>query len=113
MGVDVAACRVEIELGQRRVIGTGAGDQHVVDRRGQRVEEPPEPVEVGGIEGGDAGPEFQADAVQAVRIAGGEDDVRSPGAGQPGCLKPDAGAAADDEDGLTEQVPLAVHGRQS
>ena len=38
--------------------------------------------------------------------------VRSPGAGQPGCLKPDAGAAPDDEDGLPEQVPLAVHGRR-
>jgi hypothetical protein len=31
----------------------------VVDRRGQLVEEPLEPVEVGGIEGGDARPEFK------------------------------------------------------
>src|SRR5215472_3506555 len=112
MGLDVAACRVEAELGQRRVAGTGAGDQQVVDGRGQRVEEPPEPVEVGGVEGGDAGPELEAGAVQAVRVAGSEDDVRSLGAGEPGCLEPDTGAAPDDEDGLPEQVPAAVHGRR-
>jgi hypothetical protein len=41
----------------------------VVDRRGQLVEEPPEPFEVGGVKGGDAGPEFEADAVQAIRVA--------------------------------------------
>ena len=35
MGVDVAARRVEAGLGQRRVGGTGAGDQQVVDGRGQ------------------------------------------------------------------------------
>src|SRR5262249_31784872 len=39
MGVDFAAGRVEVEPGQRRVAGTGAGDQQVVDRRGQRIEE--------------------------------------------------------------------------
>jgi hypothetical protein len=55
----------------------------VVDGRGQRVEEPLEPVEVGGVEGGDAGPELEADAVQAGGVAGGEDHVRSLGAGEP------------------------------
>ena len=62
MGVDVAACRVEVELGQRRVVGTRTCDQQVVDGRGQRVEEPLEPVEVCGVEGGDAGPELKAGA---------------------------------------------------
>jgi hypothetical protein len=38
----------------------------VVDRRGQLVEEPPEPFEVSGIEGGDAGPELEPGAVQAM-----------------------------------------------
>src|SRR5215468_8431971 len=112
MSVDVAACRVEVELGRRRVVATEAGDQQVVDGRGQRVEEPPEPVEVGGVEGGDAGPELEAGAVQAVGVAGGEDDAGSPGAGEPGCLEPDAGAAPDDQDGLPEQVPLAHYGRR-
>src|SRR6516164_3217122 len=110
MGVDVAACCVEVELGQRRAL-TRAGNQQVVDGRGQRVEEPLEPVEVGDVEGGDAGPELKAGAVQAVWVAGGKDDVRALGAGEPGCLEPDAGTAPDDQDGLPEQVPLAAHGR--
>ena len=71
MGVDVAACRGEVELGQRRVVGTGAGDQQVVDGRGQRVEEPLKPVEVGGVEGGDARPR-----AQGRRGAGGPDRGR-------------------------------------
>jgi hypothetical protein len=40
----------------------------VVDRRGQLVEEPGELVEVGGIEGGDARPELETDALQTIRI---------------------------------------------
>jgi hypothetical protein len=40
----------------------------VVDRRGQLVEEPGEPVEVGGIEGRDARPELETDALQTIRI---------------------------------------------
>src|SRR6516225_10252395 len=99
MSVDVAARRVEVELGQPRVVGAGAGDQQVVDGRGQRVEELLEPVEVGGVEGGDAGPELEAGAVEPVRVAGGEDDVCSVGAGEQGRLEPDAGAAPDHEDG--------------
>ncbi len=82
----------------------------MVDGLGQRVEEPPEPGEVGGVEGGDAGCQFEADAVQAVRVAGGEDDVCSLGAGEPGCLEPDAGAAPDYHHGLPEQVTVAAHG---
>ena len=51
MGIDVAACFFEIEFGQRRVVRTGAGNQHVVDHIGQFVEELREALEVGGIEG--------------------------------------------------------------
>jgi hypothetical protein len=75
------------------MVGAGTGDQQVVDRRGQRVEEPPEAVEVGGVEGGDAGLEFEADAVQAIGVAGREDEVGALGAGEPGRLEPDARAA--------------------
>jgi hypothetical protein len=38
MGVDAAAACVEVEPGQRSVGGTGAGDQQVVDGRGQGLE---------------------------------------------------------------------------
>ena len=107
----VAAACLQVEGVQGREGGAGAGDQQVVDRGGQGVEEPLEPVEVGGVEGGDAGPELQADPVQAVGVAGGEDQVGALGAGQPGRLQPDAGAAPDHEHGLAEQVPLGPGGR--
>jgi hypothetical protein len=112
MGLDVAAGRLQVEGGQGRVVGAGAGDQQVVYRGSQGVEEPLEPVEVGGVEGGDAGPELQADTVQAVGVAGGEDHLGALGAGEPGRLQPDARAAPDHENGLTEQVPLSPPGRR-
>jgi hypothetical protein len=54
---------------RRRRVGDGARDQHVVDQRGQLVEEPPEPFEVGGVGGRDAGSELNANTVQAIRFA--------------------------------------------
>jgi hypothetical protein len=53
----------------------------VVDRPGQLVEEPLEALEVGGVEGGDAGGELEAGAAQAIRVARGEDHVSSLGPG--------------------------------
>ena len=50
MGLNVAACFFEIEFGQRRVVGTGASDQYVVDRCREPVEEFFELIEVGGVE---------------------------------------------------------------
>jgi len=49
---------------------------------------------IGSVEGGDAGPELEADAAQAIRVARGEDHVGSLGAGAPGRLEADARAAA-------------------
>ena len=40
-------------------------DKHVVNQGRQLVEEPLEPVEVGGVEGGDAGPDLEATRRQA------------------------------------------------
>ena len=108
MRFDVAARLVDVELRERRVVRAGAGDQHVVDRPGQLVEEPPEPAEVGGVEGGDAGPELEADAVQAIRVARRDDHVRPLLARAPGSLEPDAGAAADHDDGLAGELRLAA-----
>ncbi len=110
-GVEVAAGRLQVEGGQGRPGGAGAGDQQVVDRGGQGVEEPLEPVEVGGVEGGDAGFELEADAVEAVGVAGGEDHPGAFGAGQPGRLEPDAPAAPDHQNGLPEQARLSSRGR--
>ncbi len=55
----------------------------MVDRRGQLVEEPGEPVEVGGIEGRDARPELETDALRTIRIARREDHAGTLGAGAP------------------------------
>ena len=68
MGIQVATCLIDVELCQGRVAGAGAGDQHVVDRRGQLVEELPEPIEVG-RRTRHAGPDLASDAVQAFRVA--------------------------------------------
>jgi hypothetical protein len=109
MRVDVAASLLDVELRKRRVVGTGARDQHVVNRRVQLVEEPLEPVEVGGVEGGDAGPELEADALQAVRVARRDDHVGSLLAHTPGRLEPDAGAAPDHDERLAGELRFATH----
>src|SRR4030095_3904690 len=69
MSFDVAAKPFNVELRQRRIVRTGASDQHVVNRCRQLVEEPFEPVEVGGVEGRDAGSKLQTHTVQTVGIA--------------------------------------------
>ena len=107
VGFDVAARRVEVELGQRRVVGAGAGDQHVVDRRRGTRRRRPEPFEVRGVEGGEA---LRADllpgALEALAIAAGEDHLGAFGAGPSSGLEPDAGAPTDHDDGLPGQLRL-------
>ena len=77
----------------------------MVDRRGQLVEELLEPVEVGGVEGRRAPrAELGRGALEALGVAAGEDDVGALGAGAPGGLEADAGAAADHDDGLSERA---------
>ena len=78
MRLDVAARLFDVELGQRRVVGTGARDQHVVDRRRQLAEELREPLEVGGVEGRDARAELVAGALEALGIAGRRGSRRLP-----------------------------------
>jgi hypothetical protein len=43
--------------------------------------------------------------LQALWVAGGEDDVVALGARTPGGLEADAGDPADDDDGLVEKLP--------
>ena len=47
---------------------------------------------------------------QPIRVAAGEHDVGSLRARAPGRLQPDAGAAADHDDGLAGELRLAAHG---
>jgi hypothetical protein len=84
----------------------------VVDGRRQGAEER---VEAVGIQGVERRVPLRADvrggAPEALRIPAREDDLRALGAGGPGRLEPDAGAAADEDDGLVEQGRLAHGGR--
>jgi hypothetical protein len=51
VGLNSATRFFEIEIGERRVVWTGASEQQVIDRGGQLVEELREALEVGRIEG--------------------------------------------------------------
>ena len=83
----------------------------MVDRRRQALEEPVEGGAVGGVEGrGAERVELECGALEALGIAGGEDDVGPLGTCGSGRFQADAGAAADDDDGLPEQGRLALRG---
>jgi hypothetical protein len=111
MGLDVAARLSEVEFRQRRVVRTRARDQHVVDGCGQLVEKPREPFEVGGVKGRAHRVELARGALEALGIPAGEDQVGALGACSPGRSEPDAGAAADHDDGLPEEFRSARDGR--
>ena len=65
MGVDVAAGSFKVELRERRVVGTGSRQQHMIDRLAQLGEEAIEPVEVGGVERRGVRADLDAGLVQA------------------------------------------------
>jgi hypothetical protein len=76
----------------------------VVDRLGKAVEEALEALGVGGVERrGPQCAELAPGMLETLGIAAGDDDLGAFGARQPGRLESDAGAAADDHDGLAEQ----------
>ena len=53
-------------------------------------------------------PDLVRRRAEAVGVAGGEDDVGALGPGAAGRLEPDAGAAADHDDGLAGQRSSAA-----
>jgi hypothetical protein len=81
----------------------------MVDRRAQLVEEPPESLEVGGVEGDDAGRELAADAVQAIGVSRREDHPGSVAKSKPGSFESDTRAVADPDDGLSGGLRFAAH----
>src|SRR4051794_9198507 len=109
MRVDVAARLLDVELRERRVVGPGAGDEDVVDQAGQFVEEPTELVEVGGIEGGDAGSQLEAGGLEAVGVSRREDQLGSFLASAARRLESDSGAAADHQHRLSTKLRFRAH----
>src|SRR3954471_14779839 len=87
-----------------------AGDRGIGHQVDGQCEEPLELIEVGGVEGGAAGPELGAAAVQAIGVTRRDDHLGTPGPGEPGRLEPDARASADGNDRLSGEVRLALPG---
>ena len=86
-------------------------DHHMVDRCRQVSEERLQGGRVVGVEGrGALRADFQRRSFEPVGIAAGEDDIGTLGAGASGRLQPDAGAAADHDDGLSGKFRFALGG---
>jgi len=86
----------------------------MVDRRGQVAEEARQGGRVGGVEGcGALRAEFQRRLLEPAGTAAGEDDIGALSPGAPGCLEPDACAAADHDDGLPGQSRFGPGGNRS
>src|SRR5215472_9321015 len=107
MSLDIASRLFDVELRQRRIIGTGAGNHHMVDRGRQLVEELPQAIEVGGAQR----VELARGALEALGISAGEDQLDPFTACSSGRFEPDAGGAADYDDGLAEEFRFALDGR--
>ena len=103
-------------LQRRRVAGSAGGDQHVVNRLGEIFKERAQGVVVPGVEGrGVLGSHLACSMLQPLGIAARQNDLGSLGPRPAGSLEADAGAAADDDDGLAGKVLDHVHlpGRRS
>src|SRR4030095_538103 len=100
---------VDVEHGERHIMGTGTGDQHVIDRRRQRVEEPPEPVKVGRVESGNAAFDLKSGALHALGIARRDDHLGSLRVCSPSGREAYAGTPADHQKRLTGEFGDAPH----
>ena len=105
--IQVASRFVDVEVGERQVVGAWTGDQHVIDGRRQLVEKPLKPVEVGRVEGGDAALDVESGALHTLGVACRDDHLGSLVVGATGGLQADAGAAADHEEHLPGELRVA------
>jgi hypothetical protein len=81
----------------------------VVDRGRQLVEEPLQRGRVGGVEGGGAARvDVARRLLEPLGIAAGEDHLGALATGAASGLEADAGTAADQDDGLAEQLRFAL-----
>jgi len=101
---DVAAGSVGVKLGKGRVVGRSGREEDVVDGTGQPLEEALQRRRIGGVECRNTGrADIGCGLFEAIGIAAREDDVGSLGSCPPRRLETDAGAAADDDDGLPRE----------
>jgi hypothetical protein len=85
----------------------------MVDPVGKPVEELLQRCRVVGVEGGGA-PRIDVErcSIEPLGVPAGEDHVGALGAGAAGGFEPDAGAAADHDDRLPEELRLGLGGRR-
>src|SRR5436305_6871554 len=96
MCIDVTTSPLEVEPRERRVVRATAGDQHVVDRCRQLIEEKSEPFEVERVEGRDLNIKLGTDLVQTILVASGDYHACAFAAGSAGGFESYSGAATDD-----------------
>ena len=103
-----AAGLVEVHLGQGRVVGAARRRQYVVDGALEVREERLQGRRVVRVEGGGAErSELGCRLLQPLGIAAGQDHVGALGPCAPCRLQADAGATADQDDGLAGQLRVA------
>ena len=111
MAVERIAYVVGVHLQQCAVARPTGGDQHVVDRPWQAVEEAGERLGVVGVKRGDAPcSDLPRRLLEPVPVSPGENHLGALGACPPGGLEPDPGAATDQDDGLTAQLGFSLRG---
>jgi hypothetical protein len=97
-----------VHLEHRPVMRAACSDHHVVGPVRQPLEESPQRSWIVRIEGGRAaGVDVERRVLEAHGITAGEDDLGTLGARFPGGFEPDAGAASDDDNGLSEKFRVA------
>ena len=103
-----AARLVEVHVGERRIVGAAGGHHDVVDRACEVLEEVVDRIRIAGVERrGARRSQLACRALEPFGVAAGQDDLGPLGSCAPGRLEPDAGAAADHDDRLPEQLRLA------
>jgi hypothetical protein len=92
-------------------VGSASRDHDVVDRGWKLLEERSKGDGIVCVKGrGAPRVELNRRLLEALRIAPGEDDAGALGACSPGGFQPDSGAAADDNNSLSEQFRFASSG---
>jgi len=111
MILDRAARLLEVHVCQRRVVGAAGCDHDVVDRRVEMLEEGIEGSGVLGVEDrGAACVKILRGRLQGLGVATSEDDIGSLCTRASGGRQPDARAAADYDDGLSEKLGRSLGG---
>ena len=108
MSIEVATGSFDVEHRASRIGGSRARHEDVIDRR-ELIEEPPESIEVSGVEGGDAGAQFEADAIDTLRVTRREDHIGTFPHGSPRGLETDPRGSADHQERLARELGFPTH----